>query len=203
MNIIMRKINVRNAIRATEIQPQDPFYLKIAYRLAINNVLKKGGEAFGAILVRKGKILGRGQNQSIQTFDATSHGEIEAIRDASRRTGLFNYSGGNSTMYTNSEPCSMCFSAIAWAGIDRIVFGTSIQEDSQFNYAGSPIYGQVCLPKAERIITHKRFKLNNNLTPFIIYRKLQQKRGKVGPGFTKGNLVTPHMPTYSKKSFRI
>lgn len=153
--------------------------------------MKRGGKPFGAVLVRNGEILGIGQNEELQTFDVTSHGEIEAIRNASRRTGITDYSGGNSTLYTNAEPCSMCFSAIAWANIDRIVFGTSVQEAAQFDFSDSSIYGQVCLPRNERIIVHSRFELENTLLPFILYQQLQEQSGIVGPGFTTGTLVTP------------
>src|SRR5713226_3619217 len=87
--------------------------------------LKAGhGGPFGAVVVRRGAIVGEGWNRVVATGDPTAHGEIVAIRAAGRRLGSFRLSGCD--LYTSGEPCLMCLSAIYWARIDRIFFGFTV-----------------------------------------------------------------------------
>ncbi|MDI9354865.1 MAG: nucleoside deaminase [Cyanobium sp. MAG06] len=68
------------------------------------------GGPFGAIIVRDGKIIGRGHNRVTSTNDPTAHAEITAIRDACKNENNFHLSGA--IIYTSCEPCLMCLSAI-------------------------------------------------------------------------------------------
>jgi tRNA(adenine34) deaminase len=74
----------------------------------------------GAIVVQKDKIIGKGRNRVIANQNVTSHAEIEAIIDASKK--VQNYRLNNSTIYISLEPCHMCVKAIIDARIDEIVF---------------------------------------------------------------------------------
>ena len=74
----------------------------------------------GAIIVREHKIIGKGRNKVIANQNVTSHAEIEAIIDASKK--VQNYRLNNSTIYVSLEPCHMCVKAIIDARIDEIVF---------------------------------------------------------------------------------
>lgn len=74
----------------------------------------------GAIIVQEDKIIGRGRNRVIANQNVTSHAEIEAIIDASKK--VQNYRLNNSTIYISLEPCHMCVKAIIDARIDEIVF---------------------------------------------------------------------------------
>ncbi len=75
----------------------------------------------GAILVRDGRIIGRGRNGPISAHDATAHAEIVALRDAGRTAQ--NYRLPDTTLYVTLEPCVMCAGAIIHARVKRIVFG--------------------------------------------------------------------------------
>ncbi|MEU9381355.1 nucleoside deaminase [Streptomyces sp. NPDC048279] len=77
---------------------------------------------FGAVLVGSGRVLGRGVNTSAE--NPTYHGEMVAMADYVRRVG--NHGWGAATLYSTGEPCAMCMSACAWAGVGQIVWGTSI-----------------------------------------------------------------------------
>lgn len=77
----------------------------------------------GAIIVQDGKIIGRGFNQPIRTFDATAHAEIVAIRSASQFRS--NYRLPGTTLYVTVEPCTMCLGAMIHARIDRVIFGAT------------------------------------------------------------------------------
>ncbi|MFP6731038.1 MAG: nucleoside deaminase [Alphaproteobacteria bacterium] len=87
----------------------------------------EGGQPIGAVLVMDGIILGRGRNTLAQSGDATSHAEMEAYRDASRRAAKTNepdkidglLRGG--TVYTTMMPCIMCSGAIIRFGAARVV----------------------------------------------------------------------------------
>ncbi len=80
----------------------------------------EGGIPIGAVLVHKGKIVGRGRNQRIQKQSPTLHGEIDALENAGRRTAKFYR---ECVLYTTLSPCSMCSGAILLYGIPTVVVG--------------------------------------------------------------------------------
>jgi tRNA(adenine34) deaminase len=76
----------------------------------------------GAVIVKDGKIVGRGYNLKETLKDATLHAEISAIKDACRNLGGWRLPG--CTMYVTLEPCAMCAGAIVNARVERLVIGT-------------------------------------------------------------------------------
>ncbi len=95
--------------------------------------IRSGQTPFGACIVRNGEIISCEHNRVWETTDITAHAEITAIREACRKLGTVELTG--CTIYSTTEPCPMCFSAIHWARIEKIVFGTSIRDaaDAGFN----------------------------------------------------------------------
>lgn len=93
-------------------------------RRAIELALKVPEFPFGAVIVNRstGEILAEGFNQSI--LNPTFHGEIVAINHCAELHHPTDWSEYD--LYTTAEPCPMCQSAIAWAGIACVYFGTSI-----------------------------------------------------------------------------
>ena len=80
---------------------------------------------FGAVIVDResGEVVADGWNKS--SINPTWHGEIDAINQlATTRTKI---DGAKLVLYTTAEPCPMCQGAILWAGIQTVVFGTSIR----------------------------------------------------------------------------
>ena len=75
----------------------------------------------GAVIVRRGIVLGEGWNQPISSTDPTAHAEIVALRAAAR--GLGNYRLADATLYVTVEPCTMCAGALVHARIGKLVFG--------------------------------------------------------------------------------
>lgn len=106
------------------IQPQADF-MRAAIRAAETGIKAGEGGPFGACVVKDGEIVATGHNTVLHE-DATCHAEINAIRAASRRLGTHDLSG--CVIYSTTEPCPMCFSAIHWANIDEIVYGTRIRD---------------------------------------------------------------------------
>jgi len=82
--------------------------------------LAEGGIPIGAVLVHKGKIIGRGHNQRVQKQSAILHGETAALENAGRQKAAVYR---ESVMYTTLSPCSMCTGAILLYGIPRVVIG--------------------------------------------------------------------------------
>lgn len=76
----------------------------------------------GAVIVCKGRIIGRGHNMTEMLHDPTAHAEMIAITAATEAVGGKYL--GDSTLYVTVEPCPMCAGALNWAQIGRIVFGT-------------------------------------------------------------------------------
>lgn len=75
----------------------------------------------GAVIVKDGKIVGRGFNLKETKKDATLHAEIIAIKDACRNLGGWRLPG--CTMYVTLEPCPMCAGALVNSRIERLVIG--------------------------------------------------------------------------------
>jgi tRNA(adenine34) deaminase len=82
---------------------------------------------FAAMIVdnQSGKEICRGINNS--SSNPTAHGEIAAINNCVNIHGNNNLDWSKLTLITTAEPCPMCQGAIIWAGISRVVYGTSIQ----------------------------------------------------------------------------
>lgn len=74
----------------------------------------------GCVIVRDGKIIGRGHNLREQQSDPTAHAEIIALRDAGRNIGDWHLDGA--TAYITLEPCPMCAAALILARVEKIVY---------------------------------------------------------------------------------
>jgi tRNA(adenine34) deaminase len=75
----------------------------------------------GAVVVRKGRIIGRGRNAREQLADPTAHAEMLALTAAAAE--VRDWRLANCTLYVTLEPCAMCAGAIVLARIRRLVFG--------------------------------------------------------------------------------
>jgi len=104
-------------------------------RQGINN---GHGGPFGAVIVKEGKIIGRGHNQVVANNDPTCHGEVQAIRDACSKLGTFDLSGCE--IYTTGEPCPMCLGAILWANIDKVYYGCNVYDTENIGFRDDAFY---------------------------------------------------------------
>ena len=99
----------------------DPEFMKTALALA-SSAAGSGDVPVGAVVVKDGRIIGRGQNRCQSNNDPTAHAEIEAIQAAAKTIGDWRLTG--CTLYVTLEPCAMCAGAAVNARIARVVFGT-------------------------------------------------------------------------------
>lgn len=102
------------------MQPEEGF-MREALVLAAE-AARAGEVPVGAVVVRDGRIIGRGSNRPITTNDPTAHAEIVALREAAAAEG--NYRLPGCELYVTLEPCAMCVGAMVHARIGRIVYGT-------------------------------------------------------------------------------
>ena len=103
---------------------QDEKYMREALREA--RLAADAGEIpIGAVVVWKGRIIGRGHNQTERLHDTTAHAEMLAITSATETMG--GKSLNDCTLYVTVEPCPMCAGALAWAQMGRIVYGAPDQ----------------------------------------------------------------------------
>lgn len=104
---------------------EDMDYMDEALRLA-REAFDDGEVPVGCVIVRKGKIVGRGRNRREKGKNALGHAELEAISDACGRLGGWRL--WECTLYVTLEPCPMCAGAIINARIDRVVYGVRDQK---------------------------------------------------------------------------
>ena len=169
------------AAPASAPTPEQKKYMAEATRLAIESVEKGWGGPFGAVIVKDGQIIGRGQNRVLLTGCPVYHAEVTAIIDASAKLnpkGLLGSDYGPGTMleliprepnspdlvaqrarmlkgcdlYVNGAPCPMCMSAIYWSRIDRVFFGNSLKETSKIGFDDAFQYEDFAKPWNERHI---------------------------------------------------
>jgi guanine deaminase len=124
-------------------------FMQLAIREARKNLGTLDGGPFGACIVRNGRPIAIARNTVLKTKDATCHAEINAIRLASKKLQRLDLSGCE--IYSTTEPCPMCFSAIHWARIDKIVYGTGISEVKKlgFNELAIPARKMRCIGKSK------------------------------------------------------
>ncbi|MDP6707306.1 MAG: nucleoside deaminase [Alphaproteobacteria bacterium] len=84
--------------------------------------VESGDQAYGAVVVRSGRIVGQSPSRVVLDGDPTAHAEMAAIRDAARRLGSRDLD--DSVLYSSSRACPMCEAAAYWAGIERLVYGS-------------------------------------------------------------------------------
>lgn len=92
--------------------------------------LAQAGEAasedevpIGAVIVCRGRIIGKGHNMTERLKDPTAHAEMIALTSATQAMGGKYLN--DCTLYVTVEPCPMCAAALCWAQIGRIVYGAA------------------------------------------------------------------------------
>ena len=100
----------------------DETFMREALLLA-GQAAAAGEVPVGAVVVKDGKVVGRGHNRPVSSHDPTAHVEVVALRDAAERLG--NYRLGGCELYVTLEPCAMCAGAILHARIERVVYGAA------------------------------------------------------------------------------
>jgi tRNA(Arg) A34 adenosine deaminase TadA len=101
----------------------DEAYMRLAIEKCREGIAA-GQMPFGAAVVCDGRVVAAAHNTVSRDCDPTAHAEVNAIRAAAAALAAVHLPG--CTLYTTCEPCPMCFGAIHWAGIERVVYGATI-----------------------------------------------------------------------------
>ena len=171
-------------------------FMEEATQLAIESVEKGWGGPFGAVIVKDGEIIGRGQNRVLLTGCPVFHAEITAIIDASGRLNSkallgSDYSAGTilemipreagspdpvaerarmlkgCEIYINGAPCPMCMSAIYWSRIDHVYFAASLKDTSAIGFDDAFQYEDFGRPwDKRRIAVTENFERDTGLKAF-------------------------------------
>lgn len=121
---------------------------------------QKGEVPVGAVIVKKGEIIGEGYNMREQKRNALSHAETEAINAACKYLGDWRLDG--CTIYVTLEPCPMCAGAIVNARISEVVFGAydktmgcvdSVTSITSLPFANTTVYGGIKEDECKEILT--------------------------------------------------
>jgi tRNA(adenine34) deaminase len=147
----------------------DRRWMKRALREA-ERAFELGETPVGAVIVREGRIVGRGHNLVERLKDPTAHAEMIAITAACETLGSKFLEG--CTLYVTLEPCPMCAGAIVWARLARLVFGAfdekagsastlyNIPQDARLNHRVEVVSGIEAERAAELLRAFFREKRN-------------------------------------------
>ncbi len=139
-----------------------------AVDLAVKGVLSGEGGPFGAVVVKDGAVVGRGNNRVTSSNDPTAHAEIVAIREACAALGTFSLAGCE--LYTSCEPCPMCLGAIAWARFDRVYYAGNRDDAAAAGFDDAEFYDEVCRPIDERHLPMISFRRTDAQRAFEAWR---------------------------------
>ena len=107
-------------------------YMKKAIAEATDGIRHGDGGPFGCVIVKDNKIIASSHNCVLKNNDATCHGEIMAIKEASAKLNTHDLSG--CVLYTTGEPCPMCLSACMWANISKVYYGATLSDNSDIGF---------------------------------------------------------------------
>lgn len=117
----------------------DQHWMKQALEAGFRGVAV-GQTPFGACIVRDAEVVACTHNHVWCNTDITAHAEVHCIRQACEKLDTIDLAG--CVIYSTTEPCPMCFSAIHWAKISRIVYGASIADAKAFGFSELEIANQ-------------------------------------------------------------
>ena len=148
-------------------------FMQEAVNAALKGMQNNEGGPFGCVIVKDGKIIGRGNNKVTSTNDPTAHAEVIAIRDACKNLDSFQLEGCE--IYTSCEPCPMCLGAIYWARPDKVYFGSNQADAANIGFDDAFIYKEIPLPYKERSIPFEQLLPEMAITPFQEWEKKEDK----------------------------
>ena len=148
-------------------------FMREAIRLSRSTMRRDKGGPFGAVVVKGNRIVGRGGNEVTFSNDPTAHAEVVAIRNACRRLNTFQLE--DCDLYTSCEPCPMCLSALYWARVRSVFYGSTRQDAARIAFDDDFIYREVALPIRKRSLVMKQMLRREALAVFVEWQKKADK----------------------------
>lgn len=149
-------------------------FMEQAIDLAIKGVLNNEGGPFGCVIVKDGKIIGKGNNQVTSTNDPTAHAEVMAIREACKALNSFQLD--DCVLYTSCEPCPMCLGAIYWARPKKVYYGCNKTDAAKIGFDDNFIYKELNLEPGKRTIPFEQI---NKETAMRAFQAWEDKEDKI------------------------
>jgi len=147
--------------------------MREAIRISLQKMRNNHGGPFGAVVVRHGKIVGRGWNRVTSMNDPTAHAEVMAIRQACRRLKTFQLE--DCDIYASCEPCPMCLSAIYWARIRQVFYANTRKDASRIGFDDDLIYRELSRPISRRKIPMRPFLRQEAIEAFTEWKRKADK----------------------------
>lgn len=144
-------------------------FMREAIQLAEAGMNANAGGPFGCVIVKNGIIIGRGNNQVLQTNDPTAHAEIVAIRDACQH--LHSFQLDDCILYTSCEPCPMCLGAIYWARPESVFYACTKAQAAAIGFDDQFIYNEIDIPLPSRKIPMHQMMQEEGLHVFNLWDK--------------------------------
>lgn len=148
-------------------------FMKEAISLARQGMENGEGGPFGAIVVKDGVIIGRGNNKVLQSNDPTAHAEVVAIRDACNTLGHFQLD--DCILYTSCEPCPMCLGAIYWARPKVFYYACTREDAAEIGFDDDFIYREISLDPTDRSIPAQNLMREEGLSNFQLWSAKSDK----------------------------
>ncbi len=117
-----------SAARLRTQKQLDEKHMRALVRFTARSMDTPSPVPFGALIVRTstGERFMHALNAVRTENDPSSHAELRTVRKAAKKLGTPSLQGF--TLYTTCEPCPMCMANALWAGIDRVVYGATIED---------------------------------------------------------------------------
>jgi len=147
-------------------------FMEEALKEAYEGINNGHGGPFGSVIVKNGKIVGRGHNRVLLKHDPTCHGEMEAIRDACANLGTHDLS--DCVLYTTAEPCPMCLGGILWSNIKEVYQGCNRVDTDIIGFRDDKFYDY--LEGKTSLVDIKELGRDKCLKLFDDYNKLAAQR---------------------------
>jgi guanine deaminase len=132
-----------------------------------------GGGPFGAVIVKNDQIISGSFNRVVLDCDPTAHAEILAIRLAAAE--LKSHDLSDCILYSSCEPCPMCFGAIYWSGIKRVVYACNRIDAEAAGFSDNFIYEEIALDPCRRKIEFLRLTADKGKEVFRQWDLLENK----------------------------
>ena len=113
-------------------------YMNLEVQEAEYGVNNKEGGPFGAVIIKNNEIVASSHNTVLLDNDPTAHAEVNTIRKACKKLNTYDLS--DCILYTTSEPCPMCASAIIWSNIKTVYYGTDRKDVANIGFRDDFIY---------------------------------------------------------------
>lgn len=125
---------IHDEVDGNRLYPDAESRIALAIQLSRRNVDHRSGGPFGAaVFTGEGRLVGVGVNRVVPHNCSAAHAEVMALATSQQRVQSFrlNQSGERFILATSAQPCSMCYGALIWAGIDELLIAARADDVQQ------------------------------------------------------------------------